>query len=335
MEFANYTLNFGEEKVLLDLFDEVVMPSFFEMKYIRTLKDKGEYFFLDTELVILDSDINEPVIGVTGRIVKNTKLKREQIFRTDGGIIEDRSELETAPSSTFLLILNNHRLILCREVPGAPTLQNFQSTSQFCLKNSHKDYINKIVEENIEEKKEDKDVKRITKKELVIKNPFPLLRVTPLTDKQDLKSFVDRFIHIDKVTIKLLPTNREEIDNDDFWAEFGRRKESINSNSARIEFSNTKEGLDSDEVYNQTNSASNMGNSDIKFKGNDREGDTISGNNDDFSLSVDVPELPKSATMAAGQKYSQFMHLAQVGVISLPQIAQETASKIKSIFNRL
>ncbi|ESS67486.1 hypothetical protein MGMO_164c00210 [Methyloglobulus morosus KoM1] len=44
LEFGNYTLNFGDKKVLLDLFEEVVMPSFIEMKYIRKLKDKGEYF---------------------------------------------------------------------------------------------------------------------------------------------------------------------------------------------------------------------------------------------------------------------------------------------------
>lgn len=45
LEFGNYTLNFGENKVLLDLFNEVVMPSFIEMKHVRRLKEKGEYFF--------------------------------------------------------------------------------------------------------------------------------------------------------------------------------------------------------------------------------------------------------------------------------------------------
>jgi len=29
LDFANYTLNFGSELVLLDLFEEIVMPSFF------------------------------------------------------------------------------------------------------------------------------------------------------------------------------------------------------------------------------------------------------------------------------------------------------------------
>ncbi|MDV6342737.1 hypothetical protein R2103_13255 [Nitrosomonas sp. Is24] len=125
LEFGNYTLNFGNKKVLLDLFYEVVMPSFYEMKYIRALQNKGEYFFLDTKIVKLEDDKKNPVIGIVGRIVKNTKLKREQIFRRTEGIVEDKKELETAPSSTFLLILNNHRLILCKEVPGAPLIPPF------------------------------------------------------------------------------------------------------------------------------------------------------------------------------------------------------------------
>ncbi len=35
IEFANYTLNFGEDKVLLDAFDCIVFPSFFAQKYVR------------------------------------------------------------------------------------------------------------------------------------------------------------------------------------------------------------------------------------------------------------------------------------------------------------
>ncbi|WP_217267768.1 MULTISPECIES: hypothetical protein [Halomonadaceae] len=145
LEFGNYTLKFGEDKVLLDLFSEVVMPSFHEMKYVRRIKDKGEYFFIDTKLLTLDDSSVHPVVGIAGRIVKNTKLRREQVYRTQGGIIEDKSELETAPSSTFLLILNTHRLVLCKEVPGAPTIQNFQSTSQYCLKQRHGEFINEIL----------------------------------------------------------------------------------------------------------------------------------------------------------------------------------------------
>ncbi|MFQ2443563.1 hypothetical protein ACK307_03785 [Aeromonas caviae] len=333
LEFGNYTLNFGESKVLLDLFDQVVMPSFFEMKYIRKFKGNVEYFFLDTKLIILDGNPEQPVLGISGRIVKNTKLKRDQIFRTDGGIIEDKSELETAPSSTFLLILNTHRLILCKEVPGAPTIQNFQSTSQYCLKEQHKKFINKEYESAKELRVKNPKSDRVTKKYLVSEYPYPSLRITPLSDKESLKDFVGRLKHIDKVTIKLLPTNKEEIDNDDFWSDFGRRREEMNSKTAKVEFSNSKEGLDGEKVYEQANSASGLGNSEVSFKGYDEQGDTIRGSNEDFSLTVELEELSKNAERAAHEKYAQFQNLVTENVIKLPKLANDVMIKIVDIFS--
>lgn len=335
LEFGNYTLKFGDNKVLLDLFEEIVFPSFLEMRYIRHLRDKGDYFFLDTELVVLDNNQEEPVIGISGRIVKNTKLKREQIFRPDGGLIEDKRELETAPSSTFLLILNNHRLVLSKEVPGAPTIQNFQSTSQYCLRERHKEYINEQFDLAKEAKDKNPELERVTKKYLNAETRYPVLRITPLSDKETLQHFIERLDHIDKISIKLLPTNREEIDNDDFWADFGRRREETNSVSAKVEFVNLKDGLDNQAVFNQARSASNMGNSEVKLKGYDEQGDTITGSNDDFSLSVELDELPRDTAPAAIVKYGNFKHLVETNVIAIPQIIDSVAAKIKSIFIRL
>lgn len=45
VEFGNYTLKFGDEKVLLDYFNEIVVPSFKGHRYVRKIKGKGEYFF--------------------------------------------------------------------------------------------------------------------------------------------------------------------------------------------------------------------------------------------------------------------------------------------------
>lgn len=333
LEFGNYTLKFGEDKVLLDLFSEVVMPSFHEMKYIRKIKGKGEYFFLDTELLVLDSSTQIPVLGITGRIVKNTKLKREQIYSSNGGLIDDRKELESAPSSTFLLILNNHRLILCREVPGAPTIQNFQSTSQFCLSQQYKAFL-QAEYERAQKEPEDKTTKT-TKKHLREVYPRPYLRVTPLSDKQSLKDFVGRLKHIDDLSIKLLPTNDEEINNDDFWADFGRRREEMNSNAAKVTFSNTKEGLDGNKVYEQANAASGLGNSEVKLKGYDRQGDTIKGSNDDFSLTVEMESMSRNVKRAAIAKFNQFQQLASQGVIKIPTLAQTTIDKVVSIFRSI
>ena len=183
-------------------------------------------------------------------------------------------------------------------------------------------------------KEKNPELKRVTKKQLYIDIPFPALRITPLSDKQSLRDFVARLNHIDKVTIKLLPTNREEIDNDDFWSDFGRRREEMNSSSAKVEFTNTKDGLDNASVLKQTSSASNLGNSEVKFKGYDDQGDTINGTNEDFNLSVELDELSRNAKRAGEQKYSTFKHLIEKNVIAMPQILDEVTNKVKSIFGR-
>ena len=90
IEFGNYTLTFGKDKVLLDYLSEIVMPSFLEMKYTKKFKDT-EYFFLDTELIKLGNN-KEPILAIKGKIVKNTKIKRHQIFE-NGSIVDDKKEL--------------------------------------------------------------------------------------------------------------------------------------------------------------------------------------------------------------------------------------------------
>ncbi|WP_217267769.1 MULTISPECIES: DUF4747 family protein [Halomonadaceae] len=181
---------------------------------------------------------------------------------------------------------------------------------------------------------ENPDIERVTKKSLLIKYPPPDLRVTPLSDKESLRSFVNRLQHIDKLTIKLLPTNKEEIDNDDFWVDLGRRREEMNSSSAKVDFSNTKEGLNGDKVYEQAKSASSFGNSELKFKGYDAQGDTIRGSNEDFSLTVEMDSLPRSAELAGKQKYLQFLSLVGDGVISLPKVHEGVIQKLKAIIGK-
>ena len=130
IEFANYTLTFGSEKVLLDLFAEIVEPSFEDQKYVRRT-GSASWFFLNTQLVTLRDDVDPPIIGLAGRIVKKTTLRRTQIITADSRLLEDQQELDTAPSSIFLLLLNNHRLLFCREMRGAPDIDIFARLASF------------------------------------------------------------------------------------------------------------------------------------------------------------------------------------------------------------
>lgn len=317
LEFGNYTLKFGDS-VLLDYIDEIVMPSFFEMKYVRKIEDKSDFFFLNTEMVVLDADPENPVIGIQGRIVKDTLLIREQRFE-ENKIVPDHHEMESAPSSFFLLILNTHRLILCKEVSGAPTIENFQATSQFCLNQKYNEYIDELFNKAKEIKKKKPKTPRVTKKSLRAEIPAPKLRITTLTDTQSLEDFVELFEKINTLSIKLLPTNDEEIDNDDFWSALGDRREDLNSNQASVRFSNPEEGLNSHAVLEQLNSATGLANSQFNLKGLNDEGDIIKGSNDDFALLCEVDDFPTDTNEAAETSYEKFSELVADGRINLPQ----------------
>ena len=242
LELANYTLTFDDKKVLIDFFYEIVMPSFEDSKYKRLIKGGGEFFFLDTQLVILDANSKNPQLAIAGRFVKNMLLKSEQKLSKNGKLISDKQELETAPTSLFTLILNNHRLIFCREMGYAPTLTDFLRTSAHFLKLSYKDYFNKKVKE-LEDKEENVNIE-VAKIELRKEIPSPTLRITTLSDSSTLKEYINNFATIKKVNIKLLQTNNDEIDLDDFFNKFKEQKEKTNSSYAKIEYSNSKDGLD-------------------------------------------------------------------------------------------
>jgi hypothetical protein len=326
VEFGNYTLKFGEKKVLLDFVKEIVDPSFQERRYLRTIKGKADFFFMDTKLLEFKTFDGVKSTAIVGRMVKNTKLKREQIFK-NGVIVADKKELETAPTSVFVLLLENHRLIFCKEMAGAPTIQNFESTSHAFLKRRHKEYLHEVAVERGQ-----KPTEKLTTKEslkLVEEFPTPSLRVTPLSDKLSLSDFVDRFKTIDKLTIKLLPTNNEELDNDDFWNDLEKTKEKMNSSNVVVQFNNGKDGLNAEEVKGQTKAASVMGNSAITMKGHDAQGDTLNGSNDDFSLSIELEALAENLDAAANTLFTNFQHLAKQGVIVLPVVAQEVTNKIR------
>jgi len=333
LEFGNYTLKFGDD-VLLDYIDEIVMPSFYEMNYVRSIENKSDYFFINTELVVVDENVSPPVLGIQGRIVKNTMLIRDQIIEGNK-IVEDHEELETAPSSFFLLLLNNHRLIFCKEVSGAPTIENFKSTSQYCLTHRYRDYIDELYDESQKRREQDSDAPWITKKQLRIEIPSPKLRITTLTDKKSLEEYIDLFEKINVMSINMLPTNAEEIDNDDFWNAVDQRRNQLNSKQAAVRFSNTEEGLNSHEVLEQLSAATELANSKFKVYGFDDNGDTMKGSNDDFILTTEVPDLPKDTDEATEESYEKFTELVTDGRITLPRkVSPKTSRIIARLFER-
>ncbi len=326
IEFGNYTLTFGDKKVLLDKFTEIVMPSFVEGRYFRSYAGKSEYFFLDTQVIQLNDSKNKPEYALKGKLVKNTKLQRYQIYE-NGELVSDKKELDSAPSSSFLLLLSNHRLIFTKEVPNAPSIKNFETISSCFLKKRYLEYINEKYNNKIA------NGIKVTKKELEIDTPEPFLRITPLTDNESLNEFILRFEKINNVSVTLLPTNNEEFDLDDFWNNVDTLGEDINSNTVKLEFRNNEGSLKADKVYEKLSSAVAHGNTNVKLRGFDDTGASISGNNDDFKLVVEVNSHTQDTEDFEEVQYSEYSNLVKNGVIVEPTISQRIYNRLKEIFS--
>lgn len=106
----------------------------------------------------------------------------------------------------------------------------------------------------------------------------------------------------------------------------------MGSSTASVQFNGGRDGLVGEIVEDQVSAASGMGNAEVSIKGEDSQGDSIKGNNEDFSLSVELEHLSSKISDAAKQLLEHFLSLASNGVIKLPTPTAETIQKVQSFF---
>lgn len=127
---ANFNIVFTTEKdesPLLDFFDIILMPAL--KSNITRHQGDNTYLFMDIEVKI--DDDGDYVL--TGLIVKSTILEVKSMFDEFGNLVKRDDVYPTAPFSTFVIYLKNHRMILVENQKGSPSLDNFRSTVKYVL----------------------------------------------------------------------------------------------------------------------------------------------------------------------------------------------------------
>jgi hypothetical protein len=236
MEMGNLVCRFGKEKVLLDMSDEIVLPCFFDGGLVRTY-DKTSYFFHDVSPVLLRGNESENIIGIVGRFIKDTTLEREQIFEAGKGLIHDTESMRSSPSSLFLLILNNHRLVYVKETKDAPSKESFRSTLLSFLRSKHKQYIEAEFERHNALREANPELERVTKKDLYELTPRPTLELISLTSEDSIEQFIRKYSILKTIEISLSDRN-DENDNDPFFEELQKRKDAIGSTKSVVKHNN-------------------------------------------------------------------------------------------------
>lgn len=330
IEFANFICRFGDVKVLLDLADEIVVPAFTTDGMQRSYSDT-KYFFFQVKLMEMSGG-NIPVLAIAGHFVKDTTLKREQIYDKKDGLKPDHLTMPSSPSSIFMLILNNHKLIYLHETANAPNLQAFRSTCEQFIRQKHKEFIDKLFQQKQKEVSISPE-KKITKKDLYKETPRPTVEIIPLSSDTSLEQFIKKYDVLRMVQTQLVQTN-DELDINEFFRDVRETMEDIGSKQTTLTHTNPA-GLSKEEAFRQLSPAAQQGNTRIIMDGKDIQGDKLIGNNDNFKVRVPLMEVGKDLVSTANHMYKTFLRISKIGSIRVAEPGQGATEKIKTLRKRL
>jgi hypothetical protein len=313
--------------VLLDLAEEVILPSFLDQSLLRRYSDTT-YFFYEAQVVEVGSGTDKK-LGIVGRFIKDTTLVREQIYDEEKGLVHDRESIRSSPSAVFLLILNNHKLIYLHETANAPNLQAFRSTTEKFIRQKHRNFIDELYKKKRKEY-EAGDSEAITKKALYEEFPRPNINIIPLSSEESFKDFVKRYDILRSVQTKLVQTN-DEFDTDAFFSQLREGMDEIGSSRTTLSHNN-KKGLVKEKVLKQLAPLVGQGNTLIMLDGKDSEGDSLKGNNENFKVRVPVEEeLSDNLPDIAKQIYRSFSKLSRRGVVKIADVGSSVIEKIAKL----
>ncbi|MCU4481808.1 hypothetical protein [Acinetobacter ursingii] len=313
LEIANLVCKFGNHN-LLDLYQEVIEPSFFKQKNRKA--GKSNFYFDEISLVNLGEDIlgKKDTIAIVGRFVKQTQLEREQYRDSTGKLIKDKKKLASAPSAIFALILNNHRLLYAAETKYAPTPENFRSTLSYFIRNEQINYKDSLPKED--------------------RNPFlkefPIVEITltPLTNQKTLNENINLFNKLRKV-IFILNDRNSEIDGEDMFRQMQETSDEAGG-QGKFEITNN-DGLNKKVIAKEANKATIQGNQNIVLLGTDKSGNKLKIDNEDVKIQTTIEVVQNNVFTTVLNMFSEFKDLILSKDIKVKKTDTETQKILNSI----
>lgn len=180
-QVANFNVVFGdEERPMLDYFDSIIYPAFLS-GIEKSGKNQNAYFFREIE-VIKNKNGDAAIIG---RIIKRTILEVFSDLNERGDLVEKDEHYSSAPYSTFIIYLRNHRMLFVPNQKGSPTLSNFKSAVEYILKKFISNY-------------NSKNEKRL---------PYVLVNIVGVPSAKSLEELLKTVKKINSLTLKFYPLN--------------------------------------------------------------------------------------------------------------------------------
>lgn len=320
--FANFVCRFGTDKVLLDYAKEIVIPALTNPAMERKYGKDTRYFITDSELIDF-GDVKTPIIAISGRFIKSTVLRRYQIFHPDYGVVQDNQEMPSAPSATFLLILNSHRLIYFPETPYAPDLTSFEAAVRKFISVSYHAYLKKL---RLAAKEEgSKTTVALLQKE----HGSPVLNIIPFSNKSTIAGFLSQFSKLQSIEFELIKPN-QELDGSAIWRQWREHNAELHPDKTVVR-TEKAEGFNLGDAGKQIAEAGGAGNQRIRLKGRDLDNNKIDGDNNSFRVTAPVFNPPTERRALASQLFAIFTGLLKAGTINADAPTDDVQQKIRGL----
>lgn len=212
---ANFNAVFldGQNELpLLSYFDTLFMPAL-KSGYVR---ERGDSTFLLLNVNVVHDKQGDYVL--VGNIVKKTILEVLSDLNEFGELVEKDDHYPSAPYSTFVIYLKNHRMIFAENQKGSPSIKSFRATIKYI--------VDKYVRiQNVRLKNEGKS-------EL----PIPIINVVGIPTREKLEETLNKVAKINELKLKFYPLNGDgDIDyNGLFTLMTGKLRSAVGSKSGEI-----------------------------------------------------------------------------------------------------
>lgn len=319
LQLANFVCTFGSNGELLTYVDELFIPTFFDDKLVRT-HGQSSYYIYEPFWLNLGKE-GEGDLAIAGRFVKDMTLTREQILRR-GQLMEDYDEMQSSPSSFFVLLLRDHRLLYFGETSHAPEMGAFASTVQIFIRRKWREYLTDLHAEK---------GNKLTHKDLRKQIPMPNIDIVPVAKKAKIKELLKDFDKITRLKFRLIRPN-QETDASKVFQSVRERLQPLDPARLDVELAQSQ-GLDHDETVDAVEEAAAGLNTDIIIRGKDAVGNALKVENQDLALRIPVADPPTTKKSLAKKLYKIFEKQIESGSLRRQAPGRAIKDKLQALAN--
>ena len=322
---ANFTCTFrvnGEAEPMLKYFEKILWPAFNHKTLIRTTnKGLTRYHLTDVQLINLNG-----TIALIGKHVKRTIITLSPDYNIKDGFFGDEEKKPSAPYSTFIILLDNHRIIYYKNKPGAPNLKSFESTAKRILDEfirlKHKELKENLENNNrIYNGKKYKYIEDFRNEVLFSEYPLANLNIVPIESETLVEEAFKRIHKISSVKFRFFIPNNEPVDYNNFFASCTQIVKETGSKSMTQNLTSPEKV---DVVENAIKTSGGKADYVLKAVDEDKEGFTITPD----SVSETIPLSVEEDETIENQSKKVYNHLKDNNAINT--ISEENKKLFKS-----